>query len=231
MLWVLLDKTANQATPFSSGDEKQLREAALIRRVNEGERELFYDLVRPYERNIYLAAFSMVKNEADAEDLAQEAVLKALRALPGFRGEAKFSTWIISIVLNEGRMRLRRDRLASFQSIDEKPETNDGGDYTPAFLTDWREIPSEALERSEIRQILHEAIASLPEAYRQVLIMRDIEEMSIQETAQALGLTEGTVKIRLFRARMMLQKALAPRLQSPSVGLYERMREFTKKWF
>src|SRR5262249_20020734 len=176
MMQALLEETAHYVDS-PGGEDRQLREAALIRRINAGERELFYQLVQPYERSIYLAAYSMVKNEADAEDLAQEAVLKALRALPGFRGEAKFSTWIISIVMNEGRMRLRRDRVASFQSIDDKPEQDDGGDYTPAFLSDWREVPSQALERNEVRQLLQQAIAELPVAYREVFVMRDIEEM------------------------------------------------------
>jgi RNA polymerase sigma-70 factor, ECF subfamily len=228
---VLLEKTANHDESSSAGDEIQLREVELIRRIKGGERQLFYQLVQPYERRIYLAAYSLVKNEADAEDLVQEAVLKALRALPGFRGEAKFSTWIISIVLNEGRMRLRRDRLASFQSIEERSEQDDRSDFTPAFLTDWRQVPSEIVERNEVRQMLQEAIEKLPLAYREVLVMRDLEEMSTQETAQALELTEGTVKVRLFRARMMLQKTLAPLLQGSFVGLFEKMRILSKKWF
>ena len=100
------------------------------------------------------------------------------------------------------------------ESLDESPE--DGGHISPALLRDWREVPSEALERQEIRQMLQDAIANLSPLYREVLLLRDVEEFSIEETATALAITPGTVKVRLHRARMMMQKELAPKLKNAS---------------
>src|SRR5256885_1935218 len=134
-------------------------EQQLIRRVQDGERELFYELVRPYERRVYTAAFAILRNEADAEDAAQEALLKAFKHIRQFRAEARFSTWLIQITVNEARMRLRRDRSALIEPIVDHPDEE--GNYTPRDFADWREIPSETAERNEIREKLLEAIASL----------------------------------------------------------------------
>jgi RNA polymerase sigma-70 factor (ECF subfamily) len=189
------------------------KEAELIGRIVAGEKELFHDLIRPYERMVYLTVFSIVKNEAEAEDGAQEAVISAYRHLGAFRAEAKFSTWLTTIAINEGRKRLRKAKSAAESSIDEEAEEKEG-DYTPAPLTDWREIPLEALERKELREALRKAVAELPAIYRQVFALRDLEELSIEETAQALGVNPGIVKVRLHRARIMLQKKLVPFLKT-----------------
>jgi RNA polymerase sigma-70 factor (ECF subfamily) len=187
-------------------------EAQMIASILDGNAELYHNLIRPYERGVYKMALSLMKNEADAEDVAQEAFLKAFRSLAQFRGQAKFSTWLISITLNEARGRLRRQNLLRIDSLDHAPE--EGGPVFPALLRDWREIPSEALERMEVRGMLQEAIGSLAPIYREVLLLRDVEEFSIEETATALGITTATTKVRLHRARIMLQKTLAPRLKS-----------------
>jgi len=192
---------------------KSANEGELIRRIVAGERELFHELIRPYERMVYLTVFSIVKNETDAEDGAQEAVINAYRHLASFRAEAKFSTWLTTIAINEGRKRLRRAKGAAEDSIEEQMEEKEG-DYTPAPLTDWREIPLEALERKELREALRKAIAELPDIYRQVFTLRDLEELNIEETAQALGVNPGIVKVRLHRARIMLQKKLVPFLKT-----------------
>lgn len=189
------------------------KEADLIRRIVAGENELFHDLIRPYERMVYLTLFSIVKNETDAEDGAQEAVINAYRHLGAFRAEAKFSTWLTTIAINEGRKRLRKAKGVAEDSIEEKMEEKDG-DYTPAPLTDWREIPLEALERKELREALRNAVAELPDIYRQVFALRDLEELNIEETAETLGLSPGVVKVRLHRARIMLQKKLVPFLKT-----------------
>lgn len=188
-------------------------EAELIARIVAGEKELFHELIRPYERMVYLTVFSMVKNEADAEDGAQDAVISAYRHLGTFRAEAKFSTWLTTIAINEGRKRLRRAKSAAEDSIEEEMEEKEG-DYTPAPLTDWREIPLEALERKELREALRTAVSELPDIYRQVFTLRDLEELNIEETAEALGVSRGVVKVRLHRARILLQKQLVPFLKS-----------------
>src|SRR2546425_6425242 len=188
-------------------------EIGLIARILAGEKELFHQLIRPYEGMVDLTLFSIVKNETEAEDGAQEAVISAYRHLGSFRAEAKFSTWLTTIAINEGRKRLRKAKDAAEDSIDE-PTDGQEGDYTPAPLTDWREIPLEALERKELREVLRRAVAGLPDIYRQVFTLRDLEELNIEETAEALGLNPGVVKVRLHRARMMLQRRLVPFLKT-----------------
>jgi len=187
----------------------EVSEAELIRRVCQGDQEAFYGLVRPYERAVYVAAVSILNNPADAEEVAQEAVFKAFTHLADFRAEAKFSTWLIQITINEARARLRKYRRHLYESIDE-PRTDEEGDYSPKDFADWREIPSETLKRDELRNALKRALASLPLKYREVFILRDIQNLSIEETAEILGISEGNVKTRLLRARLQMRDALAP---------------------
>ena len=184
-------------------------EAELIRRVLDGEKEAFYELVRPYERAVYTAAMSILNNQADAEEVAQEAVLKAFSNLSRFRGEAKFSTWLVQITINEARLKLRKGRRHLYESVDE-PKSDEEGDYFPKDYADWREIPSEALQRKELRDALKRAMAALPQKYREVLVLRDIQHLSIEETSQVLGISPGNVKTRLLRARLQMRDALAP---------------------
>jgi RNA polymerase sigma-70 factor (ECF subfamily) len=196
-------------------------EAELIQRVCDGETEAFYALVEPCERGVFTAAMSILNNAADAEEVAQEAVLKAFNALPRFRRESKFSTWLIQITINEARLKLRKDRRHLYESIDE-PENNEEGDYFPKDFADWREIPSEELQRKQLREALRRALDALPQKYREVLVLRDIQHLSIQETAQVLGITEGSVKTRLLRARFQMRDALAPGIDgSWSTGKFE----------
>ena len=200
------------------------REAELIRRVCRGEHEAFYELVRPYERAIYFAAIGVLSNPADAEEVAQETVLKAFNALPNFRFEAKFSTWIIQIAINESRMKLRKDRRHLYESIEAEREDEEG-DYRPKDLADWRDIPSEALQRKELRDALKRAMAALAPKYREVLILRDVQHVSIADTANILGITEASVKTRLLRARLQMREALAPGID----GSWTTGREEFKK--
>src|ERR1700723_3544855 len=178
-------------------------EAEMITAILAGDTQLYHELIHPHERCVYLMALSLVKNEADAEDIAQEAFLKAFRNLSKFRAESKFSTWLISIALNEARSKLRQKKAMKIESLDAGSEED--GHVSPAILRDWREVPSEALERKEVRRMLREAITGLPEKYREVFILRDVEELNIFETAAALRITVGNVKVRLHRARLMLQ--------------------------
>jgi RNA polymerase sigma-70 factor, ECF subfamily len=193
--------------------ETRTNEAGLIARILAGEKELFHELIRPYERMVYLTLFAIVKNETEAEDGAQEAVISAYRHLGSFRGDAKFSTWLTTIAINQGRRRLRKAKCAAEESIEQEADSHKG-DFTPAPLTDWREIPLEALERKELREALRAAVAELPDIYRQVFVLRDLEEQNIEETAEALGINPGAVKVRLHRARIMLQKSLVPFLKT-----------------
>jgi RNA polymerase sigma-70 factor (ECF subfamily) len=188
-------------------------EAECIRRILAGEKHLFHELIRPCERSIYFLLFSILKNEAEAEEAAQETVIKVYLNLHLFRGDSQFRTWVLSIARNEGLGRLRKLGNRREDSLDGAMEEQ-GGDFTPAILTSWREIPLEALEREELGAILRKAIDGLPEIYRNIVLLRDIEEMDIRETAAALGISEGAVKVRLHRARALLQKELAPQLKA-----------------
>jgi RNA polymerase sigma-70 factor (ECF subfamily) len=184
-------------------------EMGLLNLAREGDREAYWRLVQPHLHTVLSAARTIVRNLADAEEVAQESVLKALRNISQFRGEAKFSTWLIQITINEAKSRLRKDHGYLYRSLDE-PQTRNGDEYFPRDFTDWREIPSEALERKELRKALEQALASLPQKYREVFTLRDIAHLSIDETAQVLGLTLGSVKSRLLRARLQMRDALAP---------------------
>ena len=188
-------------------------EAELIKSVCAGEREAFYELVRPYERMIYATAFSVVKNPADAEEIAQEAVLKALSHLSSFRAESKFSTWLVQITYNEAKMKLRKARPHLYESIDDQQQTEEG-DFWPRDFADWRPIPSELLEQNEIRQTVQDAINSLSPSYREALVLRDVQHLSIKETSTILGISEPNVKTRLHRARLLLRDRLAPGIDS-----------------
>jgi|ERR1700677_67270 RNA polymerase sigma-70 factor, ECF subfamily len=211
--------------PVASGGS---REQDLISSVQRGQYELFYELVRPYERRVYAAALAILRNEHDAEDAAQEAMLKAFANIRRFRAEARFSTWLIQITVNEALMRRRRERTVVMEGIDDRRDGEEG-EYAPRDFADWREIPSEVLERKEGRQRLAEALATLDQKYRQVFVLRDMEHLNIQETAEALGITVASVKTRLLRARLMLRDLLAAGWEH---GWFSRLpfEKGTKPW-
>jgi RNA polymerase sigma-70 factor, ECF subfamily len=194
--------------PAGAGDDG---EQSLIARICKGESSLFAKLVKPYERRVYGTALALLRNEGDAQDVAQEAILKAFANLRQFRGESKFSTWLIQITVNEARMRQRKQHAELFEPIAAEPDDAETS-YTPREFADWREIPSEALERREIRALLAKALASLGQKYREVFILRDVEQIGIAETAELLNISIASVKTRLLRARLMLRDILAPEL-------------------
>lgn len=206
---------------------EETREQELIRRILSGEPEKFYELIRPLERRVYAAAFAILRNPADAEDAAQEAMLKAFANLRQFRGEARFSTWLIQIAVNEARMRRRKDHADVIEPIGEREDAD--GVYTPREFADWHEIPSEALERREVRDLLLEALASLGSKYREVFVLRDVQHLSIAEVSENLGISTASVKTRLLRARLMLRDLLAPKLTG---GWFSRLgfQKGNKPW-
>jgi RNA polymerase sigma-70 factor (ECF subfamily) len=205
----------------------QLSEVELVRQVRDGNSDLFYQLVRPYERRVYSAAFAILRNAADAEDAAQEAIIKAFRHIKQFREEARFSTWLIQIAVNEARMRRRRNHADVMEPIADRPDET--GNYVPRDFADWREIPSETLERKEIREKLTDALASLGEIYREVFVLRAMQHLSIEETAEALKISAASVKTRLLRARLMLRDLLAPGLGGPWISRMS-FGKGTKPW-
>lgn len=213
---------------YTPGEAAVRNELVLIERVLAGEKELFMELVRPYQKLVYSMAVSILKSEQDAEDTSQESLFKAFKNLSQFRGECKFSTWIIQITLNEARHRIRKKQRAAEDSMECGFESDDG-DYIPIDLADWREIPSEALQRKELRNAMHKAISDLKPIYRDVLVLRDIEHLSVAETSQLLQISEASVKTRLLRARLQVRDVLAPGFDgywSTGSTNYKRVRPF-----
>ena len=194
--------------PMSQSPDRNA-EAQVIAAILAGSTHLFHDLIRPYERTVFSMAMALLRNPQEAEDAVQETFLKALRNLHSYRAEARFSTWLVSIALNEARSSLRRHR--SLESLDETT-TGETDRIAPELLRDWREVPSEVLERLEVRKLLLEAVTELPMIYREVFMLREVEELSVNESAQALSISVASVKVRLHRARIMLQRRLSPQL-------------------
>lgn len=182
-------------------------EAALVQRAQQGDTAAFSELVKKYERKIYRVALHITNNQEDAEDVLQESFLKAYSHLGGFEGNSKFYTWIVRIAVNEALMKLRKRKTARTMSIDEEVDT--GEDYVTREFADWEEDPEQRYSREELREILDKAIASLRPAFRSVFVLRDIEDLSTEETAEALDLSIPAVKSRLLRARLQLRDKLS----------------------
>ena len=175
--------------------------------LRNGDRVEFSRLVDTYSANIYRLALKMLNQPQDAEDVLQETFLKAFRGLKNFDGRARLSTWLFRIATNEALMLLRRHK-PEFVSIDEPIETEDG-EQDPVQIVDWCCLPEGEMMSKEARQHLSEAAERLPHTLRVVFLLRDIEDLSTQETAEVLGLTETAVKTRLSRARMRLREDLS----------------------
>ena len=188
--------------------DQSLTDEAIISHVLRGKTEEYEILVRRYNNLLYKTARGILSAENDIEDVMQEAYIRGYEKLGQFRQEAKFSTWLIQITINEARMKLRKDRRHLYESLDSTRE-NDEGEYIPTDFADWREIPSEALERRELRDVLQKALSMLPEKYRTVLVLRDVQQRSIAETAAILGIREENVKTRTSRARLQMRDLLA----------------------
>lgn len=185
-------------------------EKELIAQILAGNREHFHELVGPYEHAIYITAFAVLRNSADAEEAAQETVLKALTHLNQLSDPAKFKGWLLQIATNEARLKRRSRHDALFESFDEMHGQNAEDGFMPRDFADWRDIPSETLERKEIRRALMNALYKLPVIYREIFVLRDVEDLSVIECCQILGVSEEVVKVRLHRARLRIREELAP---------------------
>lgn len=182
-----------------------LNEEALLKRAREGDVEAFETLTAAYERKVYNLAYRLTGNHDDASDVAQEALLKVFTSLPEFRGDASFSTWLYRVVSNTCLDELRRRKRQRAVSLDE-PLYMENGEGVSRQWADESDGPEEALARRELQATVQQAISLLEEEHRVILVMRDIEDLSYQEIADALQLSLGTVKSRLNRARAALQK-------------------------
>ena len=192
-------------------------DAELVRRAQGGELEAFEALTNRYEQRIYSLAMRMLRQEQDAEDVTQQAFLSALENLGGFRGDASFATWILRIATHAALKVIRKRKGLDTVSLEEATETTDGYDAFPhpEYIAYWRQSPELLVHNNEIRRLLDEALAKLDEKHRMVFLLRDVEGLSVKETAEALGLSEANTKVRLLRARLQLREELTQTLGDP----------------
>ena len=193
---------ANAPVPFD-----QHPDIALVERSKAGDSAAFEQLVKQYDRQIYRTALHITQNREDAEDITQDVFFKAFQKLEQFQGNSKFSTWLVRIAVNESLMRLRRRKTSKTVSMDQDVETEEGA--IPRDFAEWRPNPEQIFSQSELGDILRKTSAGLPPGFRTVFTLRDIENLSTEETAEALGLSVPAVKSRLLRARLQLRERLS----------------------
>lgn len=187
-------------------DAAAAEESVLVKKAKDGDLAAFGELVRRYERRIYRTARQILQNDEDAEDVLQEAMLKAFEHLGSFQEQSKFYTWLVRIAVNESLMKLRKRKSDRTVSLDESIETDE--EPIVREIAVWDENPEQKYTQAEMREILDGAIDSLKPIFRTVFILRDVEELSTEETAEALGLSIAAVKSRLLRARLQLREKL-----------------------
>lgn len=193
-------------------------ETQLVRAAKAGDLNAFQELVSRQERQIYSLAYRILQNRHDAEDATQQAFTSAIEHLDGFRGEASFATWLGRIVTFAALKIIRKRKGLDTVSLEEATEPRE--DYEsvphPEYISDWKESPERLVERNETKRLLEEALARLDEKHRLVFLLRDVEGLSVAETAELLGLTQSNVKMRLLRARLQLREHLTRTLGDPA---------------
>jgi RNA polymerase sigma-70 factor (ECF subfamily) len=201
-------------TLMSAADPKPLPstivrpdEGALVQAAKSGDLAAFEELVSRYERRIFRLAMNITQNREDAQDATQDAFLKSYQNLNRFQGQSRFYTWLVRIAVNEALMRLRK-RRPNVVSLDEPIESEE--DLIPHDVQDWGPTPEQRFERTEMNSILNEAIGNLEPIFRTVFLLRDVEQISTEETAELLGISVPAVKSRLLRARLKLREYLNP---------------------
>jgi RNA polymerase sigma-70 factor (ECF subfamily) len=182
-------------------------ELVLVRAAKAGDIRAFEGLVKRYDRNVFRIAQHITQNREDAEDVVQDAFLKAYGNLEQFQEQSKFYTWLVRIAVNEALMKLRRRRPERTVSLDQEVQTEE--DTMPREVADWSPNPEQQYSQAELRDILSKTIQGLPASFRTVFVLRDVEGLSTEETAEALALSIPAVKSRLLRARLQLRERLS----------------------
>lgn len=181
----------------------------LVKLAKKGDVEAFEELVIRHERRVYSLALRLTESSHDAQDVTQQVFLSAMKNLQGFRGAAAFSTWLTSIAAHAALKLIRKRRGLRHTSLDAAFETDGNSELPhPEFIADWRETPDQLAQRSETSQLLDNAMAALPAGHRAVFLLRDVEGLSVEDTARTLGLSRANVKVRLLRARLALREQL-----------------------
>lgn len=187
-----------------------LEDQLLVERSKKGDREAFEHLVKIYEHKVYTIAYRLMGNHADAADLAQDAFIKIYQALPNFRGDSSFSTWIYHITVNVCRDELRKRQRRPTVSLD---DNNGEGNNNTYEIRSTAPGPEEMLDRSETQAMIQQCLDSLTDDYRTILVMREIQELAYEEIADMLGCSLGTVKSRLSRARQALKEKISKQME------------------
>jgi RNA polymerase sigma-70 factor (ECF subfamily) len=191
-------------------------ELMLVQAAKGGDVSAFEELVKRYDRNVFRIAQHITQNREDAEDVVQDAFLKAYQNLGQFQGQSKFYTWLVRIAVNEALMRLRRRRPERMVSLDADVKTED--DSVPREVADWSPNPEQQYSQAELKEILTRTIQGLPPSFRTVFVLRDVEGLSTEEAAEALDLSIPAVKSRLLRARLQLRERLSRYFQKRNGG-------------
>jgi RNA polymerase sigma-70 factor, ECF subfamily len=205
----------------------------LVHATKNGDVAAFEQLVRRYDRKLLRIAQSITHNREDSQDAVQEAFLKAYQNLSAFREDSKFSTWLVRITVNQSLMKLRKQRATREASLDEDFQAD--GDVLPKEVTDWAPNPEQLYWASELRQILTKCLQELSPILRTVFVLRDIEGLTIDQTAEVLSVSETAVKARLWRARLQLREGLTKyfgkRPQPASAVIPFRQTNRPDSWF
>lgn len=191
-------------------------DSELVDRAKTGDLDAFEALTARYEQRVYSLAMRILRHQHDAEDVTQQTFLSALENLNGFRGDASFSTWLLRIASHAALKIIRKRRGLQTVSLEEATEGDESDKIPhPQFIADWKQSPEQLVEQREIQGLLDEALARLDEKHRMVFLLRDVEGLSIRETAEALELSEANTKVRLLRARLQLRELLTQKLGDP----------------
>ncbi|MCU0784949.1 MAG: sigma-70 family RNA polymerase sigma factor [Verrucomicrobia bacterium] len=203
---------------MASSPTLPVADADLVRRAKAGDLPAFEELVTSHERRVYTLALRILQNPHDAEDVTQQAFISTLEHLPGFREEASFATWLNRIATHAALKVIRKRKGLDTVSLEAATEPQEDYDAIPhpEFIADWKQSPEQLVERNETRRLLDDALAQLDEKHRLVFVLRDVEGSSVKETAEALGLSETNVKVRLLRARLQLREHLTRTLGDPA---------------
>jgi RNA polymerase sigma-70 factor (ECF subfamily) len=200
-------------------------ELLLIQRVLAGEKDLFHDLIRPYQHGAFLLAYSILHNQNDAEETVQQGMVKIFLHLGELADRDKFKQWAMRVVENEAKMYRRKRRQHLYEPIDHNSaEASEKKPFHPRQFADWRDLPSDIVEQKEVREAVAKALGQLPDIYREVFVLRDMQHLDVAETAEVLGIGRSAVKTRLHRARLMLREALTPLFAKPKVSIWERWK-------
>lgn len=203
---------------MSSPRKSESTTVELVALAKRGDLTAFETLVALHERRVYSLAHRILQNQHDAEDVTQQTFLSAIENLAGFRGDASFTTWISRIATHAALKVIRKRKGLPTVSLEAATEPQE--DYAavphPEFIADWRQSPEQLVERNETQRLLDDALSKLDERHRLVFLLRDVEGLSVKETAEALALSEANVKVRLLRARLQLREHLTRVLGDPA---------------